>query len=87
MSVSYHQISYNLNTLFFFFLAAPCSMWDLSSPTRDGTRALEVQWKRRVLTTGPPGNFPVFVFVFNIFLKVFTLFQLVKIFKNLTFNL
>ena len=21
------------------FLAAPCGMWDLSSPTRDGTRA------------------------------------------------
>ena len=26
-----------LLSLFFFFLAAPCSLWDLSSPTRDWT--------------------------------------------------
>ena len=39
-------------------------MWDLSSPTRDRTHApptpRPLQWKRRVLTTGPPGNSPVF---------------------------
>ena len=40
--------------LSFFFLAAPCSLQDLSSPARDGNRA--PQWKCRVLTTGPPGN-------------------------------
>ena len=39
----------------FFFLAAPCCMRDLSSLTRGGTHA-PLQWKRRVLTTGPPGK-------------------------------
>ena len=38
-----------------FFLAALRGLWDLSSPTRDRTRA-PLQWKRGVLTTGPPGN-------------------------------
>ena len=37
----------------FFFLAALQGLQDLSSPTRDRTRSR--QWKRRVLTTGPPG--------------------------------
>ena len=32
-----------------------CSMQDLGSLTRDQTCA-PVQWKRRVLTTGPPGK-------------------------------
>ena len=40
-------------TIFFFFLATLCSIWDISSPTRDG---IPLQWKRRVLTTGLPGN-------------------------------
>ena len=35
----------------FFFLAALCTFWDVSSPTRDWTQA-------QVLTTGPSGNFP-----------------------------
>ena len=30
-------------------------MWDLSSPTRDWTHT-SLHWKRRVLTTGPPGK-------------------------------
>ena len=47
---------------FFFFLAVPRSMQDLSSLTRDGTRA-PLQWKHRVLTTGPPGNSPNFSFL------------------------
>ena len=37
---------------FFFFLATPRGMQDLSSLTRDQT----LQWKRGVLTTGPPGK-------------------------------
>uniref|UniRef100_A0A8C6DDJ5 Glycine N-acyltransferase-like protein n=1 Tax=Moschus moschiferus TaxID=68415 RepID=A0A8C6DDJ5_MOSMO len=42
----------------FCFLAVLCSIWDLSSPTRDGTHALQsnpclLQWKHGVLT-GPP---------------------------------
>ena len=45
--------------LFFnIFLAVLCSMWDLSSPTRDRTRG-PLQWKRRVLTTASPGKSPV----------------------------
>ena len=28
---------FNLKNFFFYFLAAPCSMWDLNSPTRDRT--------------------------------------------------
>ena len=30
-------------------------LWDLSSPTRDRTRA-PLHWERGVLTTGPPGK-------------------------------
>ena len=36
------------------FLAVPHSMWDLSSPTRDHTHALN--WKLGVLTNGLPGK-------------------------------
>ena len=36
-------------------LAMPHSMGDLSSPTRDQTLC-PLQWKRGVLTTGPPGK-------------------------------
>ena len=39
----------------FFFLASPCSTWDLSSPTRDWTcvpTAVEAR------SPGPPGNSP-----------------------------
>ena len=37
-----------------FFLVAPHSMWDLSSP--QGLNPSPLQWKRGVLTTGPPGK-------------------------------
>ena len=43
---------------FFFlssFLALSCSMWNLSSLTRDWTHVCCL-WKHGVLTTGPPGN-------------------------------
>ena len=40
---------------FFFLLAAPCSMLDLSFPTRDRT-CVPLQWKYGVLTTGLPGS-------------------------------
>ena len=39
----------------FWFLAMPHGMRYLSSPTRDRTRA-PLQWKSRILTTGPPGK-------------------------------
>ena len=45
--------------LFFLFVcvSVPCGMWDLSSPTRDRIQnSSPLQWKRRVLTTGPPGK-------------------------------
>ena len=37
----------------FLILARECSLWDLSSPTRDWTLW---QWKHQFLTTRPPGN-------------------------------
>ena len=37
-----------------YILAIPCIMCDLNSPTRDRTGAL--QWKHKVLTTGPLGK-------------------------------
>ena len=40
--------------VFFYLLAAPGSMWDLSSPTRAPTRAPCVG--SRVLAAGPPGE-------------------------------
>ena len=39
-----------------------CGMGDLSSRTRDRTRA-PLQWKRGVLTTGPPGKSHVLFFI------------------------
>ena len=35
--------------------AGPCGIWDLSSPTRDGTPA-SLYWQHGVSTTGLPGN-------------------------------
>ena len=43
------------SVFFFFFLAVPYGLWDLNSLTRDLTLN-SLQWKLRVLTTGPPGN-------------------------------
>ena len=46
---------------YFFFLATPCGLWDLSSLTRDGTWATAVKapnpnhWTAREI----PGNFPL----------------------------
>ena len=40
---------------YFIFFAAPRSLWDLSSPSRDQTPA---HGSESVLTTGPPGNPP-----------------------------
>jgi hypothetical protein len=48
------------------FLAAPHGLQDLSSPTRNWTRA-PVQWKCRVLTTGPPGNSHFNLLVYHCF--------------------
>ena len=44
-----------------FFLAVPQGMWDLSSLTRDRTRA-PLKWKCRVSTTGLPGKCPNILF-------------------------
>ena len=43
------------NSFFFFFLATPHGMQDLSSPTRDQNCA-PLQWKQRAITTEPPGK-------------------------------
>ena len=40
--------------LFCFVLATSCSMWDLSSPTRDAT--IPPALERGFLTSGPPGK-------------------------------
>ena len=53
------------NFLFYLFMA--CG--NLTSPTRDGTLS-PLQWKRRVLTTGPSGKsrqFPFFIFYLFIY--------------------
>ena len=42
------------HTSSFFFLAAPYGMWDVSPPTR--IKPICLQWKCRVLTSGPPGK-------------------------------
>ena len=40
--------------IYLFILAVPRGMCDLSSPV--GGNPLPLQWKHKVLTTGPPGN-------------------------------
>ena len=42
----------------YIFLVVPHGIWDLSSLTRDRTSG-PWMWKRRVITTGPPGKSPV----------------------------
>ena len=54
LEISVEALEYHINSKecynFFWQGTMPCSMWDLSSPTRD------LQWKRGVLNTGPPGK-------------------------------
>ena len=42
------------NYYYYFFFCCTFGMWDLSSPTRDGTQLPALEG--RVLTTGPPGK-------------------------------
>ena len=37
------ELESSLLFLFWFFLVAPCGLWDLSSPTRDRTRAMTMK--------------------------------------------
>ena len=53
------KIGYSAEEGFFFW---PCGLQDLSSRTRDQTRA-PLQWKLGFLTTAPPGKPPVCLFV------------------------
>ena len=41
------------NFFIFYFLAAPCGMWDIPQP---GIKPLHAVLKGEVLTTGPPGK-------------------------------
>ena len=41
--------------IFFFFLAALYDMWEFSSSARE-LNPCPLQWKHRILTTGPPGK-------------------------------
>ena len=51
---------FSLNFLFFFFFfCCTFGMWDLSSPTRDGTQPPALEG--RVLTTGPPGKSAIII--------------------------
>ena len=55
-------MTFSLSTVFFklvifyhfYILALQHGMWDLSSLTR--VKPVSLQWKLRVLTTGPPGK-------------------------------
>ena len=48
--------STELLLLTFFFFSPPCSLWDLSSQTRDRT-SFPLHWELRVLTAALQGNF------------------------------
>ena len=52
-ALKYHLF---FNICFLFFLALPCSMWDLSSQTRNRTDA-PLHWKHRSSATGLPEKF------------------------------
>ena len=56
--------------VFCFVLAAPHGLQDLSSPTRDLTRA-PLQWKPGVLATGLPGNSHSIVLFVCLFFKTY----------------
>ena len=53
----------------FFVLAMLCSLWDLSCPNQ-GSNPSPLQWKRGVLTTGPPGKSLNGVLIFKLPTKV-----------------
>ena len=59
---SFRHINGTMIYLFIYFKIWPCSLWDLSSPTRDQTQPQ--QWKHRVLTTEWPRNSLWFFFFF-----------------------
>ena len=57
MSVCVYTFLFYVSVMFFFFfLAVLCSMWDPSSPTRDGTQppALEAQCLNHWIARGTP---------------------------------
>ena len=61
----YHSL---IITFFFFFLAMPCSMWDLSSPTRNQTCApCILPWKYGVSATGSPRKYLPYFFITDLF--------------------
>ena len=64
----YEEVSHYV--FFFFFLAAPHGMWDLSSPTTDGTHT-SPQWKHGVLTTGPLSKSLIMTFFSFYFILLF----------------
>ena len=51
------MLSFNSFFYFFYFLAVPCRLWDLSSPIRDWTRALYSE--PQSFKHWPPGNCPI----------------------------
>ena len=59
-------VSFNHLLTLFFFLAILCGLWDLSSLTRDGTRASQ-KWKHKVPNQGiPPFKYFQFIYAFNL---------------------
>ena len=52
------------------FLAVPCSLQDLKFP-KQGSNPCPLQWKHRVLTTGPPGKSLWGIFILTIIVFVF----------------
>ena len=58
------------NLHLFFFLAVPCSMWDLKFHSQ-GVNPQPLYWKLRVLTTGPPGKSSVTDILMLVFWPLF----------------
>ena len=60
--LSVYWICYTIASVVYVLVFWPQDVWDLSSPTRDGTHTLAMEAK--VLTAGLPGSpSPLFVFI------------------------
>ena len=55
--------------LFIYLLVVPCGLWDQGFLDQGRTWALDN--KSRVLTTGPPENYLLVLFLFLIFMNLF----------------
>ena len=84
-NISQMYISKHVHTYmdYFFFLAMPCGMWDLSSPTRGRTKFPNLQWKHGIFHLKPwtVREVPGLLFVLKLLLAYSRCTKIVQVFQ------